>query len=253
MSSALGRDEVGDRDRHEQRDVHRGRIAWLKRTLTSDRQQHAGEDREERQGVDEPGRAEQQAERHEALGLEQQEGHAEHEEVRAEATDRRPRHAGGAEDRHRCQDEDERQRREVVGRDRLGPQVQERPVVGRGLRARVADVRHRVDAGRPGAARPRAPRPSDRRRGSPTRCRPGERAGRSRKTSRIIPFELRDEPRLAIEVVHGRTSPPGARWSFAARERLLGEQERLEPDAGRRAHQRQRVGQGVHDQVVFLA
>ena len=34
--------------------------------------------------------------------------------------------------------------------------------------------------------------------------------------------------------------------------RFLGEQERLEPDAGRRADQRQRVGQGVDDEVVLL-
>ena len=62
---------------------------------------------------------------------------------------------------------------------------------------------------------------------------------------------LFDQPRLAVVVVEHEDAVVGEVVADA-RERLFGEQERLQPDVGRLADQRQRVGQGEDDQVVLL-
>ena len=60
-----------------------------------------------------------------------------------------------------------------------------------------------------------------------------------------------DQPVLAVVVVH-REDAVAVRWSRAAVERLLGEQEALQPDLRGAGDQGQRVGQREQDQVVLV-
>ena len=100
------------------------------------------QDPEEGKRVDDPGRAEQQAEAGEAARVEQQERDAEHEEVRAELADGRAREARREGDRDQRAEQHDRERDDVVVGDEGRAQVQERPVVGRRLGRRRADVGH---------------------------------------------------------------------------------------------------------------
>ena len=63
--------------------------------------------------------------------------------------------------------------------------------------------------------------------------------------------ELRDQPGLAVVVVE-HEDPVVSEVVADACEGLLGEQEGLEAEVGRRAHQRQGIGQREDDQVVLL-
>ena len=71
------------------------------------------------------------------------------------------------------------------------------------------------------------------------------------KTVCAVPASRSISQRLAVVVVHREGA---VRLEVVARllQRLLGEQERLEPDLRGAAHQRQRVGQREEDQVVLL-
>ena len=80
---------------------------------------------------------------------------------------------------------------------------------------------------------------------------------RQRETSGLRPEDLlghlrqpADDPALAVEVVH-REHAAGLEPRLDVAERLLGEQEALQPEARIARVQHQRIDQGVDDQVVL--
>ena len=221
------------------------------RAVDEDGQQHAAQDGEERQRVDQPGRPEQQAEADQAARLEQQERDAEHEEVGAEAAE------AGARDRGRA------------GRRRAA-----RRAAGCAS-ATGSSRRRRACAGRGTASRPwpawasARPRPGSRRRVSPGGVPLGRAATRGpsasaamtllvdaqqRLASRTRPEhvgELGHQPVLPVVVVEHEDAVSGEVVATAAKACSVNRK-----DSRRRlavcADQRQRVGQREDDQVVLL-
>ncbi len=157
-----------------------------------------------------------------------------------------PQRAAQAERRERQHD---REAEDVVRRDAGVPQVGERPVVGRGpRRGREVDRLDGVARRDPGGKRLDEWTVRDHRGAEvPGGVRPGDRR-RSEDVRHHARVAL-DEPRLAVVVVHheyavGREVIPSAGEGF------LGEEERLEPQIGCAAHQREGIGHREHDEVI---
>ena len=217
--------------------------------------QHARED----ERVDQPGRAEQQREPGDALRLQQQERHAEQEQVAV--APHLPRLRRAAARRRRV-----RTARVERQHERRSPATLTRMIISRVTRYRP---------GMPGLRRYTNGRSSVAGAGVDGRALPGRRAGlvgggapdgqhgqrgdlRDGVHARRVPERVGeragepvDDPLLAVEVVHRERA---ARREVIARglRRLQREQVALQAQRTRARDQRQRVGQREQDQVVLL-
>ena len=163
VARALGPD--GEQGRHgrqpvrgeepEQEQIEPGHVGDADPRADQHRQEDARQDREEDEGVHEPGRAEQQREGDEAARLEEHEGGAEEEEVGRDAAERALRR--DHEDEAHREGSEQRQGDAVDSRQRRLAQIEERPVVVGQARLAGGDVHAALadDRGRPAAARRR--------------------------------------------------------------------------------------------------
>src|SRR5207247_5166476 len=198
--------------------------------------------------VDVPGRAEEQAEGHEAPRLEEQERGAEDEEVEAEAPGRDTRVARASGDEDERENEEQRERDDELRLHARVAQVRQRPVVRRRTGSR----------GDRGRAWPRPPRRRwvDGRHGLPARdddrrhgvSREGTDEGRSAEDVIEHPRIPVDEPLLAVVVVEDEDAT-GREMVARRRERLLREEERLQTPVRRGRDEGEGVGLREDDEV----
>ena len=158
--------------------------------------------------------------------------------MRAEPTDRCPATLCGSGDEEHGPGEDQTEGEQVVAGDRGKSQIQKRPVVG--CRSRGRGEIDGVDpvAGWRSAVQRRDERPGRQRSGSVPELRIEANHWRGSEAVAQHGGELLDEPRVAIRVVE-HEDPIWREVLADRREGLGGEQERLEAEVGRRAHQRE--------------
>ena len=113
----LGGEQIGQRQRQCESHVERQRPSRPEPAGDPDRHQHAGQNREEDEGVHDPGGPEEQREADQALRLEQQEGCPECEEVRAEAAHDWARAPADQPDPNNRDEDQEGERAQVVRGD----------------------------------------------------------------------------------------------------------------------------------------